>query len=467
MPKVSREKTINPQMAVGTPSKRKVEVLITTTPYKGVSPNVPAPVIKPSLKSGPAPKKIAAKPKQQTLHQAIPQVLPQLKWIELPTSLTMENASSRFQIREFILRFTSIMEPSIPRSQLAEFDDLGCGPDDDDDENGEMAPWMLVGLEGNALKHVQTALREIRASGNNLSKIWGILAQMRDLTEDQFSFPDPLPLPASATVYNTRTMRSSKELNSGKPLLVIGHTAQMIPVVEALIEVALRTPTVREELEHGFTKAKELTRDVQKAVKEENERWDAERKSLELQKEKDNNRASEIKSKRTAHKMRINDLECALKLVMPAFASRFAPLGTDQVGRTYWVSSPGIVERKAALDFIASTSLSKKAKTQVAESCSSRKWPWFIAVWGKSTRAAGGKGAEADDGAPERWWAFTEPAEIRKAADWIRIDARIDPYAPLELDTNKPLASLVKGLNEYATLLDWRLKVDKYGGFAD
>ena len=153
--------------------------------------------------------------------------------------------------------------------------------------------------------------------------------------------------------------------------------------------------------------------------------------------------------------MRIQDLENALRLVAPGFAPRFTPLGTDRAGRVYWASSPGVIERNAALDFITSATVSKRGKVRIVDDSMPTKWPWFVAVWGRKMSVAGNEDVD------ERWWAFTDPVEIRKVADWIRIDARIDPDG--DADANKPLASLVKGLNEYAQLLDWRLKEDKYG----
>lgn len=157
--------------------------------------------------------------------------------------------------------------------------------------------------------------------------------------------------------------------------------------------------------------------------------------------------------------MRIRDLENALRLVAPVFAPRFAPLGIDKAGRVYWASSPGVFERKAALDFITSATVGKKGKKRVVDDSGPRKWPWFVAVWGRKSHIVGKdlNAVESD----ERWWAFTDPLEIRKVADWIRIDARIDPNG--HADVNQPLVSLIKGLNEYAQLLDWRLKEDKYG----
>ncbi|KAH0588862.1 hypothetical protein H2248_004653 [Termitomyces sp. 'cryptogamus'] len=464
-------------------TKSMVEVLITSTPSRGLYSKVFHPTVKavmsqvtevePSAINMSTKAKVGAKTKQQTLRQMLPQSLPKLKWTKVPTILDLHDAKSRLQIREFILRFASVMEPSIPRAQLAELDDLGCGPDDD-----EMAPWVseacvrsvilgllgiLVTLEGDIQKHIRSAVRDIRATGNNLNKIWPILAKLQDVNDDntQLSFPDPLPLPTSVVIYNTRMTRSN-----GGPTVSIGHTAQMVPVLEALIEATLSTPIVREELDNGFKEAKEVIRGVQRAIREENERWDAERKSFEVSKETSEEalkvvnkiQGEQIRSKRDIHKFRIRDLENALRLVIPGFAPRFAPLGTDKAGRVYWIPSPGVVERKTALDFIASATVGKKGKARIVDDTVPTKWSWFVAVWGRKIPVAGN---EAGD---ERWWAFTDPVEIRKVANWIRIDARIDPDG--DADANKPLALLVKGLYEYAQLLDWRLKEDKYGSVA-
>ncbi|KAG6896801.1 hypothetical protein C0992_005951 [Termitomyces sp. T32_za158] len=444
-------------------TNRTVEVLITTTPSKGLYSTIFNTTVKATntkleltAVNTSSQRKSGAKSKQQTLQQMSPQSLPELKWTEIPTHLSLDDVKSRLEIREFVLRFASVMEPSIPRTQLAELDDLGCGSDDN-----EMAPWCI-----------KSVVRDIRATGNNLNKIWPILTRLQNATDDvtQLSFPDPLPLP-SVIVYNTRTTRRTSEANGGSHAFV-GHTAQMIPVIEALIEAALMTSIVREELDNGLKEAKEVTREVQKAIREENERWDAERKSFEPPKETSEEalrsiskvQGEQIKVKRELHKMRIRDLENALRLVTPVFAPRFSPLGIDKAGRVYWASSPGVLERKAALDFITLTTVSKKGKTHVVnDSSAPREWPWFVAVWGKKILTAGIDLDTVEHG-NERWWAFTDPVEIRKVADWIRIDGAIDPNS--DADAKKPLASLVKGLNEYAKLLDWRLKEDKYGSVA-
>jgi hypothetical protein len=54
----------------------------------------------------------------------------------------------------------------------------------------------------------------------------------------------------------------------------------MIPVVQALIEAAIHTDTVREELEAGVRDGKDLSKTVKEYCRKENERRDAERKTI-------------------------------------------------------------------------------------------------------------------------------------------------------------------------------------------
>ncbi|KAF8070697.1 hypothetical protein FPV67DRAFT_1412971 [Lyophyllum atratum] len=468
-----------------------MEVFISTTPSQSFA-------TKGSVETA-SKASVRKKAKQQA------QALPVLKWTAVPTDLDLSDAEARFQIREFILRFASVMEPKIPKTLLAELEDVGCDRGGSDDT--EMAPWvsegcvrsMILGLlgmladkdGGSIEKVVESAIRDIRATGNNLSKVWPILARMRDAIESDvastsqddspsevdtiLSFPDPLPPPASATIYNTRTTRSARESNGTRSVIIIAHPAQMIPVVEALIEAAFETGAVREEIDSGVQDAKEKTREVKDCIKAENERWDAERKELE----------SKMKGKETekkGEKRRVLNLENALKLVLPGFAPRFAPLGTDSGGRVFWALSPGVKERNTALEFIASVMSGTKeirksrqggrAMAEDEDRSATSEWSWFVVVYGRkfpaSLKPTEKKGDEMavdddsddDDEDLEQWWGFYEPSEIRNVANWIRIDAGIDLDGDAE--DNMPLASLVKGLNDYAALLEWRLEEDRY-----
>ncbi len=120
-------------------------------------------------------------------------------------------------------------------------------------------------------------MKDIRTMGGNLNKLWNTLQTLRVAHEQPFmTFPDPLPPPASATVHQTRSMRGA---NSGQRSVVC--SGQMVPVVVALINFALTTNLIREEIETGLKEAKEFSQKTKEAIKLENERWTNSRKVLE------------------------------------------------------------------------------------------------------------------------------------------------------------------------------------------
>jgi hypothetical protein len=99
-----------------------------------------------------------------------------------------------------------------------------------------------------------------------------------------------------------------------------------------------------------------------------------------------------------------------------------------------------------------------------------KQWSWFVAVWGRkpvnekdlphtSKRDTNEESDSEEDEDVERWWAFSKPEEIRKVAKWIAIKSGVDQKD----DSLKGHdSSLVKGLNDYAALLEWRLLEDKF-----
>jgi hypothetical protein len=69
----------------------------------------------------------------------------------------------------------------------------------------------------------------------------------------------------------------------------------MIPVVEALIESAIHTDAIRNELDSGVKDGKDLTKSVKEYCRKENEKREAERKATKASlkdngKTKDNSR---------------------------------------------------------------------------------------------------------------------------------------------------------------------------------
>lgn len=80
--------------------------------------------------------------------------------------------------------------------------------------------------------------------------------------------PEPLAPPSNLGVYNTRGAAKA----DGVP---VAYTAQMVPVVTALIDAALTTSAVREILDTGNEELKECQREAREATKFEREKWDA------------------------------------------------------------------------------------------------------------------------------------------------------------------------------------------------
>jgi len=326
--------------------------------------------------------------------------------------------------------------------------------------------------------------------GANLNRIWVTLAKLRNSiasptldTPNRLSFPDPLPPPASAVIYNTRNMRSNRDTSGDGTSIYISQSAQMIPVVAALIEAAIHTDAIREELDRGRKEEKDLVRDVKEYCRKENERL------------KDNAKAKgqsrEVKVEEEVHKRNLQHLENAMKLILPKFSPRFSPLGTDNEGRIFWALSSSISERNAAFDFITSvtTGSSESARKNIRSRAKSQGqamndeergamkwWSSFVAVWGKkppiarnpsktkmareiSGHDAETGGCDSDDEVVEKWWGFHEPDEIRKVADWIAIETGLGLE---DGSQNGSASTLVKGLQEYAALLEWRLSENRF-----
>jgi len=139
---------------------------------------------------------------------------------------------------------------------------------------------------------IKATTKELRKGGMNLSKIWFALHTLRAETADLIShdstnaeaagekpltFPDPRPpsLPATAA-------RSLRSIRVSTDTINVFQPSQMIPVVISLIHTALETIIIREELDQGHKDNKDYGRDAKEAMKIENERWEEERKTIEV-----------------------------------------------------------------------------------------------------------------------------------------------------------------------------------------
>lgn len=349
-----------------------------------------------------------------------------------------------------------------------------------------------------------TALREaskaVKASGANLNRVWGALTSLRETLEsDSIAFADPLPPPATTTIRTTRRGMQGKDSQN----VYIANSAQLIPVIADLIGAALQSPAIRDALEAGSVDEKELSRSVKEAVTNENMRW----KSLSESKDK---------ARREQHNALLRDLEFSHRIAATRLAPRFSPLGGDNEGRIYFVVSPGVGESEAAVQLIngkdTRVKIGRKRVFTEDDRREMQRWSWFVAVWGK--KPEGALEAESldtdDDGDDERdeneecWWGFYQPEEITKLADWLAIKCGIvdgseshsqeangqpsrrkrvastsssaltsltasraaSPLSELsDIDAEerctplqRELSDLVRGLQGYAGLLEWRIQ---------
>ncbi|KAI0762100.1 hypothetical protein BD413DRAFT_585522 [Trametes elegans] len=434
---------ITPKKALATPlsphaSRPKPHVLVPPSPH--TLKNKSAPAGKPKARMG--------RPRREPA----PRVMPRPVWTRMSTPLTYNDALCRVDIREFILRFGHLAD--IARGHLEEFEELGSsvlGPSDEDSQDidgPELVGWVsepafkatLVGLltvlqrdsDQQRSSAIGKAVHRIKASGGSLSKMSAALATFKE--DGTLPLPDPLPPPPSTMRYGTR---HTLDVSPG-----VTCTAQLVPVVGALIELAIQTKAVRDDFDRAVAQEKDLTRTARELTAEENARW----KALDTK----DSTPTDRRAARLAHKAALSTIEHARRVASAECIPRFAPLGRDTEGRVYFALTPGVTEREAAIDLLEGGKGEVKLgrRRGIAEESSRRRmrhWSWHLAVWGRKPEGAelakrmrhdddadGAQNEEevenADDGA-EGWWGFWQPEEVAKLSEWLAMKHGIDLHA--------------------------------------
>jgi hypothetical protein len=250
----------------------------------------------------PAPSTTAPRPRVSATRR--PKPLPKVVWspVPVPLSFTLDLALPRIAIREFVLRFSKLLDMS--RAHLEELEEIGGRRpheiDDDDDDleqdiDVEMG-WVgetclraiLLGLlnlylgtqpehgDKRGKKAIQDAIQEIKASRANLGRMWSALASLRaefEKVDNQRIFPDPLPPPQHTKIRTTR----SGALNSVG--VNVTTTAQLVPVILPLMEMVVDSQAVRDELEEGIKEAKERVKEEKERAKAIREQWEETKKN--------------------------------------------------------------------------------------------------------------------------------------------------------------------------------------------
>ncbi|TFK68703.1 hypothetical protein BDN72DRAFT_878887 [Pluteus cervinus] len=403
-------------------------------------------------------------------------VAPVLRWSNLSGSLSRHTVEDRIHIREFVVRFRILMSKGLSNSQVREFEkiaDYSTNHADDD-----IPRWVSEGCVKSLVvclldlistddvhcscgKMIESTLEEVQIPSTSMTTMWLALTELqRNLIEFDgvchsilCSLPDPLPPPAAMLNLTRQTRRTQRaSLNS----VLILHPGQMIPVILALMDRALQTSRLRQELEEGIHRGKESSRLVRELGKEEVTRWNLERQAM-------GEKHSELKSRRLSHKMCLKDLDAVTKINSLGVSSRCGPLGADEDGHVFWALSPPACERTDADNFVVQfkPSASKNNATQTGPS-DIPKWTTFVLVWGKPF-GTDSMGPESDTA--EAWWVFEDPTEIRRVAEWYTVEYGTRSNCPVdsspELPAERALPSNIKrltsGLQDFATLLEWRL----------
>ncbi|KAI0085177.1 hypothetical protein BDY19DRAFT_967488 [Irpex rosettiformis] len=417
-------------------------------------------------KSGKAkqPNKIAessksAKPRAKAKTKAPPvKPLPKPIWTRVATDLTLDEAESRIHIREFVVRFASVLQ--IPLGHLEELDEISG------DNLGETLEWdghhtdcieivswvselcakeiiqgLLDVLAGSAeargdnvdAEALKEAAKTVKASGANLNRTWAALLTLRESLGDRSSvtFSDPSPPPASTLI---RTTRQNRDLD----IMHISISAQLIPVIVDLIEAAISSPAIRDALEAGSAEEKEYGKLAREAIATENNRW----KESKEYKDAPNAKKGETKAARDHHHQTIEDLESAHRLLLLRCISRVSPLGRDIDGRIYYAMTPGAGESIASINLLKGKDGRvkvgrKKGGFTEEDRKEMERWTWFIAVWGRKPEGAleEMRDADEDDEASEGesdeecWWGFWHPQEIQKMAEWLSVKSGLEDSA--------------------------------------
>ncbi|KAG1775435.1 zinc-finger domain of monoamine-oxidase A repressor R1-domain-containing protein [Suillus placidus] len=344
----------------------------------------------------------------------------------------------------------------------------------------------MIEVDANILSTTANALHQHAF----LFKIVNTLSTLSTLPSLALPSPTPAPehILQNAPIIRTRSTRTlshAKEKGKETDWPEVVRTSQLIPIVSVLVDHASQGKAVRDALEEGAKDAKELTREslemkraFDRAEKERKEREKAEKE----QKAKDMKAQAKDKKAKgkggASAKQKGNEKDganTALTLALSSCAQRIIPLGRDSEGRVYWALTPGRGERDTSREYLTSNievgerdegakTKSHKVKSRSpwtppspSERASHKRWSWFIAVWGvrpgieeridppkdedcSEDDSESESDLDSDEDEDEdknkkpqktrterpRWYAFSNPAEIFKLAEWVERKAGLD-----------------------------------------
>ncbi|KAG2148399.1 hypothetical protein BD769DRAFT_1411867 [Suillus cothurnatus] len=420
-----------------------------------------------------------------------PKPLPKALWTPVRTHLSLQGAEARIYIREFALRFLPLSrshhdELEVLSRSRRDFDE----EEEDGDLEPWVSEGCVKALLIALLGMIEVDAKILSTTANALHqqvflfKIANTLSTLNTLPSITLPSPTPAPehLLQNAPTIRTRSTRTSshtKETGKETDWPEVVRTSQLIPVVSVLVDHASQGKAVRDALEEGCKGCERIDEGKEKGEGEGERERRRQCQGKEKEKEKGGTNVQEKeKDAKGLEDTPTHTLtpQTALTIALSSCAQRIIPLGRDSEGRVYWALTPGRGERDFSREYLTSNievgerdegakTKSRKPKSRstwtppsLSERASHKRWSWFIAVWGvrptieertdppldedcsesdsESESDHDSESDEDDDKSKKsqktktecpRWYAFSEPAEIFKLAEWVERKAGLAP----------------------------------------
>lgn len=268
------------------------------------------------------------------------------------------------------------------------------------------------GIDFTVIESVEEKREELRSAYADLGRFAQIFREVADWLDLEMP-----PAVDTTRERNSRAVRALLELGVDEPTPSwaidsgpsrrgasrIPQPSEVIRMLMALIDFVIHLEAVRQHMDPAVFNAygDELRKNVQ-FNKEENARWEAEKKSLMAArvrcKTAEQTKANKVKfdDAQHQHNMRMREAYIIVNTVQQRKVMRFAPLGTDSDGRVYYALTPRLIHE---------------------ERYRPSGWTKGVMVWGPSI-----EGQDSPDGLPwqvERWMYFNTADDTRQLGLWL------------------------------------------------
>ncbi|EIW70475.1 hypothetical protein TREMEDRAFT_28462 [Tremella mesenterica DSM 1558] len=353
------------------------------------------------------------------------------------TRLGREEAEQRIQLREFVVRFRTIL--GVPERWLGPLDDF-------DRSVTEAGVRAIAGGMLDLIKdeYEMSGIDSERKTLDVLIRLREELRYYADLARfssviTSLTLPLGLRLPpapedrrsmhvsAVRQLLNLEKDESPPSWSDVGPSRRVGTSripqpTEVVRMLIALSERCLQTPILRANVEQ-FSKENEDRRKHASLMKKEMINWETTKRKLtearvrcQTAAETKANKEEFLKSQHE-HDMRVALYDVNLRSALSHRASRFEPLGVDLDGRVYYVLSQRLVDEEGSRPPVG--------------------WASGLMVWGKGVPS---KGEELDDSLPadmERWSYFGRSNSTTQLVKWLtwRYKMKLESMRPVKVKT--------------------------------